>query len=240
MDPYDMTDLERVLWGGVIRGQDRVSSVSVYYSSSSDYGDFRFQSNHVEWCQDYWSEPLNPENANKRNHPAWQLWCWAELPENVRGFEQRVRNAFENYESEGMSPVIVNQYARVMNWTDIDGDTLLRIEPKPREIIQVVWDRESGGPSRYRERNNISSWPLSSTKADDVEWWGIESAWESNWGSCKNYYPQLFFGRWVPLDDFGSEEWLEEAREGLEDVRERDNWPDWADGPDRAILIELE
>ena len=60
--------------------------------------------------------------------------------------------------------------------------------------------------------------------ADDIEWWGIEGAWNADWDACKNYYyyPQLFFGRWVPLDDFGSD------------------WPGWADGSDRKILIELE
>ena len=240
LDPYNMTDLERVLWGSVIVGQDRVPSASAYYSNNHDYGDFRFESDHAEWCHDYWSEPLNPENANKRNHPAWQTWCMVQLPGDARTFEGRVKNAFEQYESEGMSPVIVNQYARILNWMDIDGDTLLKVEPKPREMIQVVWDRENDGPSRYRERNRISDWPLSSSKAEDIEWWHIESVWQADWEECKSYYPQLFFGRWVPLDDFRADEWLEEAQERLEERRERDDWPEWSEGPDRNILIKFE
>ena len=240
LHPHNMTDLERILWGGVIVGQDQVYGTSAYYSSSDDYGDFRFQNNHVEWCQDYWSEPLSAENAGKRNHPASQIACLANLPDQARRIEEELEYRFENYESEGMSDVIVNQYARILNWMDIDGETLLKVEPKPRDIVRMVWDRGDDGPSRYRERNRIGDWPLTSTSAEDIEWWRIERAWSEDWSYCKNYYPQLFFGRWVPLDDFGTDEWLEEVQERLEEQRERDDWPDWADGPDRDILIRLE
>ena len=241
LDPYNMTDLERVLWGSVIVGQDQVSVTGAYYSDNDEYGDLRFQGNHVEWCQDYWSEPLSAENASKRNHPAWHTACMASLPGDARELEERVEYAFEQYESEGMSAVIVNQYARILNWVDIDGETLLKVEPKPREIVQMVWERGDDGPSRYRERNRIGDWPLTSTRAEDIEWWYIEGAWSADfWGYCKNYYPQLFFGRWVPLDDFEVDEWLEEVQEQLEEQRELDDWPDWADGPDRDILIRLE
>ena len=240
LDPYNMSDLERVLWGSVIVGQDQVGSISAYYSNSVDNGDFRFRNDQVEWCQDYWSEPLSQENAGKRNHPAWQISCQADLSGDAWELEERVEYAFEEYESEGMSAVIVNQYARILNWVDIDGDTLLTIDPKPRDIVRMVWDREDDGPSRYRERNRISDWPLSSSKAEDIEWWHIESVWQADWEECKSYYPQLFFGRWVPLDDFRADEWLEEAQERLEEQRERDDWPEWADGPDRDILIHLE
>lgn len=241
LDPYKMTDLERVLWGSVLTGRDQVSDIGAYYSNSVDHGNFLFQGNHVEWCQDYWSEPLSPENAGKRNHPAWRITCQANLPGDAWEFEERVEYAFDEYESEGMSGVIVNQYARILNWVDIDGDTLLEIEPKPHEIVRMVWDREDDGPSRYRERNRISDWPLASARADDIEWWHIEGVWSSDyWSSCKSYYPQLFFGRWVPIDDFGVDEWMEEAQANLEEQRERDDWPEWADGPDRDILIRLE
>ena len=240
LDPYNMTDLERVLWGSVLTGRDQVGEVSAYYSGGVEDGEFRFQSNHLEWCQDYWSEPLDQVNAVKRNHPAWQMSCQADLPGDAWGLEERVVYAFEEYESEGMSAVIVNQYARILNWVDIDGETLLKVEPKPREIVQTFWNREDDGPSRYRERNRVGDWPLASTRAEDIEWWHIESVWQADWDECKSYYPQLFFGRWVPLDDFWADEWLEEAKEHLEDQRERDDWPEWADGPDRDILFRLE
>ena len=50
LDPYDMTDLERVPWGSVIVEQDRVNHIDFYYSNSTDYGVFRFRRNHIEWC----------------------------------------------------------------------------------------------------------------------------------------------------------------------------------------------
>ena len=44
----------------------------------------------------------------------------------------------------------------------------------------------------------------------------------------------------MPLDDFRADEWLGGAQEHLEERRERDDWPEWADGPNRDILIHLE
>ena len=230
LDPHNMTDLKRVLWGSVILDTGRITDSRRYYGSADD-GVFRFQGDHIEWCQDYWSEPLTPENASKRNHPIWHISCQVELPDEAWRFERDAREAFENYESEDMSAVIVNQYARILNWVDIDRETLLKVEPKPRELVQMVWDREDDGPSRYGERNRISNWPLSSTNTKDIEWWGIEEAWQENWDYCKNYYPQLFYGRWVPLDDFGFDEQSKELQQRLEGQRKRDDWPEWADGP---------
>ena len=240
LDPYNMSDLERVLWGSVVVGDESVSGVDHYYDADSDYGLYRFRDDHVEWCQDYWSEPLSKGNAGKRNDLSWGLLCQAKLPGGARSLEDDLQFAFENYESEGMSSVVVNQYARILNWMDIDGDTLLQMEPKPRDIVRTVWEREDDGPSRYRERNRIGDWPLSTSTADDLEWWGIEDVWNGDWEECQSYYPQLFFGRWVPLDDFGAEERIEHAAEYLEQQRDRDDWPEWADGPDRDILIWLE
>ena len=183
-----------MLWGSVIVGQDRVSHVESYYSTSVKYGTFRFRGDHIEWCQDYWSEPLSSENASRRNHAAWQIWCHASLPGDAWNFEERVEYAFDEYESEGMSAVMVNQYARIFNWMGIDGETLLRMEQKPLDLVQSVWDRGDDGQSRYRERNRISDWPLNTTSSEDIEWWHIESAWQADWDECKNYYPQLSSG----------------------------------------------
>ena len=74
-----------------------------------------------------------------------------------------------------------------------------------------------------------------------IEWWGIEEVWGyDQMRYCQSYYPQLFFGRWVPLDDFGMDERLEEAQEQLRKARASDDWPEWADAKERDILMRFD
>ena len=137
--------------------------------------------------------------------------------------------------------MLVNQWVRLLNWMDIDGIYLLAVEEKPHDLVVRVWERSSdSNKGRYRESNRVNGWPTESVRAEDTEWWGIEETWSYDQvRTCKSYYPQLFFGRWVPLDDFGAEKWLEEAVENLEEAREKDDWLDWAETHDRDILIRL-
>ena len=95
---------------------------------------------------------------------------------------------------------------------------------------------------RYRESNRArGGYPSSSASAEDIEWWGIESLWGyDQMRYCRNYYPQIFFGRWVPLDSYGLDKELESALVELDRMRERDGWPDWVDDTNRDIVIRLD
>ena len=235
LDPYSMTDLERVLWGSVLIGQERSLKVGRYMGNYDE-----FAADHLEWCQDYWSEALDESNASKRNHELFQSSCLLTLVEEGRNHEDRAERNYSEFEELGMSSVIVNQAIRLLNWMDIDGDALLMLEEMPFELVDRVWDRESSLEGRYEQQNKINEWPKDSVLRSEKEWWGIEGVWKHGGsGLCKSYYPQLFFGRWVPLDDFGMDERLDEAQDKLREARESDDWPDWAEGPDRDILIRL-
>ncbi len=241
LNPYNMTDLERVLWGSVIVGQDRVNHIDSYYSDDTDYGVLRFRSDHVEWCRDYWSEPLGAENMDIRNFDALGLGCLVDLVWLGVQTEGYAKQAYQDYEDDEMSPVVVNQAVRLLNWMEIDGEALIAAEERPHDLVARVWERSSeSGKGRYRESNRVGDWPRDSARSDEIEWWGIETIWrDGRIDSCRSYYPQLFFGRWIPLDDYNTEQWLEEAHEELEQAREREEWPDWADMEDRDILIRL-
>ena len=244
LDPYNMSDLERVLWGGVLlrfaHGQDKgkATSAGLYYRNRNN----EYISGFIYWCQDYWSEPLGAGNASKRNSESDRIFCTLGMVEQARGREERTRQAFRSY-GDSMAPVVVNQPIRILNWMDIDGLTLLNMEETPLELVGRAWDDYGSSSKRYAEENRSADgqWPAESVSGDVLEWWGIEDAWAYNEvKSCKSYYPQLFFGRWVPLDDFGTEEQLEEAREELREARDSDDWPDWAEARDRDIIIKLE
>ena len=231
LDPYNMTDLERVLWAGVLVGQDSVTTAERYFQNDGDYG-----SGKIEWCQDYWSEPLSERNAEKRNTESDRIFCTLTLVRQAQEFEGYAKQAFPSY-GDSMASVVVNQPMRILNWMDIDGMALLNMEERPSELVRGLRQRAD---ERYRVSNSADNqyWPAKSASSEVKEWWKIEESLDyDQLRTCKSYYPQLFFGRWVPLDSYGSEELLEEAQEKLSEARERDEWPDWAETRDRDILI---
>ena len=112
LDPYNMTDLERVLWGIVLVDQEQVQTTGQYYYGFSSDGEIRFEKDYLEWCQDYWSEALSEANANKRNHESWEVSCSMLLVNQGRSIEEEAERSWENYADDGMSPIIVNQAIR--------------------------------------------------------------------------------------------------------------------------------
>ena len=171
LDPDNMTDLERVLWGQI--------------SSKSEF---------ERYCQDYWSEPLSVENAHKRNNSYWNE-CYRGL------WRSRVDYLSDDHRWD--------QFSRIANWLDIPGDTLMEMSPKPLDLVVIAWEREQRGYEPEPED----------------EWYGILRAWPDNdFGvgpelgrngyaeECVYYYPQLFTGRWIPLDTAMTRQEMQESR----------------------------
>ena len=166
LDPDNMTDLERVLWG-------QIGGI------------------HREYCQDYWSEPLSVENAGKRNE-SYRDECY-------QGLWYSRENHRYQYEDYQYDDIRWDQFSRVANWLDIPGDALVEMSPKPLDLVMTAWEREQRGYEPEFED----------------EWYGIFEAWPSTGDyymvnsrvgrngeayECVRYYPQLFTGRWIPLD----------------------------------------
>ena len=134
------------------------------------------------YCRDYWSEPLSAQNAHKRNE-SYRYDCY-------RGLWY----GRENYQYEDSR---WDQYSRIANWLDIPGDALLDMSPRPLDLMLTAWERQERG--------------YEFTPED--EWYRILEAWPDNdfrvgpelgrndyAEDCVRYYPQLFTGRWIPLD----------------------------------------
>lgn len=173
LDPDNLTDLERVLWGQI-----------------SSHGEFRL------YCQDYWSEPLSVENAHKRNNSYWNE-CYRGL------WSSRVDYLNEEHRWD--------QYSRIANWLEIPGDALVEMSPRPLDLVMIAWEREERGYEPEPED----------------EWYGILRAWPSTDDNyvvkfrvgrnsyaeeCVYYYPQLFTGRWIPLDTAITRQEMQESR----------------------------
>ena len=171
LDPDNMTDLERALWGQ-IDGMDRL------------------------YCQDYWSEPLSAQNAHKRNNSYWNE-CYRGLWRNRENY------LYEEYRWD--------QYSRIANWLDIPGDDLLEMSPRPLDLVMIAWEREQRGydPEPEDEWYEIlRAWP----SADDYYMVNFRVGRNSDAEECVYYYPQLFTGRWIPLDTAVTRQEMQESR----------------------------
>ena len=244
LDPYSMSDLERALWGGILIDAKFADGIEDYYQHL-DRSAPSYKANYVEWCQDYWSEALHEGNVDKRNHERSGLLCKLTLETMAVNREEEVVRNFERYadREEEISSVVVNQALRLLNWMDIQGWELLQMEDKPADLVRRNW---SEGGDRYRQSQYAGDYiPLAVLSSEDKEWWRIEQAWGKNdVTACKNYYPQLFFNRWIPLDDFGLDDKLAEwKRDFLDDGRDVEDWEKLIDveyKEERDIIIRLE
>ena len=194
LDPARMSDIERALWG---QDLGREWAAPIYLSNVS------------KWCKDYWSEPLSESNADKRNEQ-FRADCWENLDRAAEDFNTRmgdyIRRAEESSQGDMFAPrTAVNQYVRIMNWIDITGRELLALPEPPHELVhrlrndpelEEIFDARDQIPTSYTYDGEI----VREAEADGtLRWWGLGAAFSPDW-SCWLYYPQLFTGRWIPLD----------------------------------------
>ncbi len=209
-----MTDLERVIWAEQI-GQR-------------------------EHCRDYWSEPLSAANAGKRND-SYRNGCYESL--------WRHHNNFIEGHSRGSDSIRFDQAARIANWLDIPGDTLVTMDPSPLDL--AIAAREQG--NRYEEGDY-------ETALDD-EWFGlvpgrvpghfsVTGPWprnpfevgpmvgdSSDTGNCARYYPQLFTGRWIPLDTAIRRQEIQEYLATRTPTPVPDDFGEWVNQRDRQVYV---
>ena len=193
LDPANMSDIERALWGQHL---GRILADPFYLRDVS------------KWCKDYWSEPLSRSNADKRNDQ-YRAECWTYLDRAAEEFNDEmgryIREA-EEQQGDAVAPrTAVNQYVRLMNWMDITGHELLALPERPHELVR----RLRNAPD-LEETLDVYYPPTSYNHGSDVvreaetsgtlRWWGLGAAFGNVSGNCAPYYPQLFTGRWIPLD----------------------------------------
>ena len=192
LDPARMSDIERALWG---QDLGRTWADPFYLEDKS------------KWCKDYWSEPLSVSNAVKRNEQ-YRSECWSDLDRAADEFNARMGSHIRDAEARPKGDVIaprtaVNQYVRLMNWIDIPGRELLTLPERPHEIIRRL--RNNPELERildfpYPPTSNYDDEAVRTAEADGtLRWWGLGAAFRDV-SDCARYYPQLFTGRWIPLD----------------------------------------
>lgn len=214
LDPQNMTDLERVIWAEEIGRR--------------------------EYCRDYWSEPLSIANADKRNE-SYRNSCYESLWRQHTDFIQR-SNREDDY-------IRFDQAARIANWLDIPSDALVSMDPSPLELALAA--REQG--QQYEEEDYEA--------ALDNEWFGlvpgsvqgrfsVTGPWPRNpfevgptigdtsaTDDCVRYYPQLFIGRWIPLDTAITRQAIQEYLATRTPTPVPDDFGEWVNQRDRQVYV---
>ena len=205
LNPDAMDDLDRILWRSKLHGNNSLG----YYDDDFDVSEYRsvlLPRDPGIYCRDYWAEPLNRANAELRNR-GFETQCRFDLEERIRNQYRRLAESL-NYNDDENELVYntPNQYIRILEWLDLSGGDLLNSDSPPYRILQERsrhpyahssdWIPTGDGLADYKRETDE---PL------NLEWLGIVRAaglsqGSSDLGACHYYYPQLFYGYWVPFD----------------------------------------
>ena len=194
LDPERMGDLNRTVW----RSRMPSSSLPTYLY---EYGPRKPINSQLCWM--YWSELLSKANADQRNQQ-YEAECHRKLLQHADSRWDKLASAAVR-EKDTTAYEIPNQYIRVLRWLDIPGQELLEMDEPPHELLRRMYDK------KYAYNSNIPTGTHS-----EAEWWGILNATLMGRGygidECKFYYPQLYYGYWVPFA-VPSDEWPDQLSE---------------------------
>ena len=204
LDPNSMDDLDRILWRSKLHRNDHLG----YYKKPDHSQDIPtlMPQNPGVYCRDYWAEPLNRSNANLRNH-GFETQCRTQLEKNItKTYNWLGYEAGREKENE-LVYRIPNQYVRILQWLDLNGDDLMDSANPPYRILE----EQSRHAYAYEENPTLKQKHLDRYQREnqtrlDPEWLGIlkaagmNSSNSSDLRMCHNYYPQVFYGYWIPID----------------------------------------
>ena len=213
LDPTTMDDLDRVIWRSKmeqakLRGAREYgypsSTLPIYTHDTNATQSTRWE-DRVGTCWMYWSEPLNKNNGEKRNFQ-YEAECLRSLSEqaNTR-WGDLAEAAFGNNDTTAYEKP--NQQVRVLKWLDTPGRKLLKMDEPPYETFARLHDK----PWAYDSTTSQSSTDF------DIQWAGI--IWAASSTHCHLYYPQLFYGYWVPLNQRTAEPPDQLSAEELAEVK---------------------
>ena len=99
-----------------------------------------------------------------------------------------------------------NQSIRILQWLDLSGDELLDSDNPPYRILQEQSKHLSAYYGDYiPTKDRLVEYHLETESQMDLQWLGILAAAgmtndSSDTRVCHYYYPQVFYGYWIPLD----------------------------------------
>ena len=204
LNPDTMDDLDRILWRSKIHGN---SNLGYYDDDPKPNGQapLLLPRSPGIYCRDYWAEPLNRANADLRNE-GFGPECRFLLEDRIAGQYRRLRDAVHNDDDNELVYQTPNQYVRILEWLDLSGDELLNADVPPYRILHIQSQHAYAHWSDWvPTEDRLIDYAREYEQSPDLEWLGIVRAAGLSEGStdlqtCHYYYPQLFYGYWVPFD----------------------------------------
>ena len=199
LDSAKMDDLDRTVWRTRLEKNKNYSHLSggipTYHQDSISPKTISW-ANRVGNCWMYWSEPLSKANADRRNQQ-YAAACHQRLLQHADSrWGELASHAVRH--SDTAAYETPNQYVRVLRWMEIPSQKLLEMDEPPFELLRNLSDK----PWAY-------STSIDDGKPEDpdfdIQWKGIVRAtiagrdFEYGIKPCAFYYPQLFYGYWVPF-----------------------------------------
>ena len=204
LNPGTMDDLDRILWRSTLNSGGHLG---YYYADPAavDHSPLLLPSNPGIYCRDYWAEPLNRSNADLRNQ-GFEAECRFRLEDRIAGQYQRLRDGVHNDVDNELVYNTPNQFVRILQWLDLSGDELLNAEEPPYRTLQ---DQSQHPYAHWHDwiptEDRLVDYLRDNEESLHLEWLGIVGSAGLSEGStdlqaCHYYYPQLFYGYWVPFD----------------------------------------
>ena len=218
LDPDNMDDLDRILWRSKLHPQDHLGFYDDDDARGDDIPSLQPKDPGI-YCRDYWAEPLGPGNADLRN-VGYEAQCRRRLEERIANRYSDLASRASHDEDNEMVLKTHNQYVRVLQWLDMSGDELLDAG-RPPYIILMEQSRYPYAHMGDRIPNEdfLDDYRRERDGEVDLEWLGIISAAGMSDNSpdlreCHFFYPQVFYGYWVPFDpdavpDYGEDRKLD-------------------------------
>ena len=213
LNPDSMDDLDRILWRTKLNPEGYWG-----YYHDDDLDDLPIDDdvallprNPGIYCRDYWAEPLNRSNADLRNR-GFERSCRLKLEQSIT---QQYRDMTEaaNYREDKDNELVFqtpNQYVRILRWLDMSGDELMDSDNPPYRILQEQSEQlyayiDSESARSIPSEADIENYERKIGTRLNLEWIGILSASSMTnkslaFEECRYYYPQVFYGYWVPFD----------------------------------------
>ena len=204
LEPERMDDLDRILWRSILHPHDHLGFYDDDDARGAEIPPLLPTEPGIH-CRDYWAEPLGPGNADLRN-AGYETQCRQGLEERITSrYSDLASRASHDEDNEAVWKT-PNQHVRVLQWLDMDGDELLDAGRPPHILLM----EQSRYPYAHMQghipdENFLADYRRERDGEVDLEWLGILAAAGMTDNSldlreCHYFYPQVFYGYWVPVD----------------------------------------
>ena len=201
LDPANMDDLQRTVWREQLSSSGAHTRLPTYRQEASHPTPIGGDNRNEKTCRVYWAERLSKANADKRNRQ-YETTCLSGLVEAADHQWAKLAEAAVR-DDDTAAYDIPNQYVRVLRWMHFTGDQILDMVEPPSELLKRLSDKKYAYNPNIPITSDITQLQAQHSNDFSADWWNLVGATLSRdhyrVEVCPKYYPQLFYGYWVPF-----------------------------------------